>query len=73
MYVISYVYIVIIRTLSARSISAPAPTRNSHTGRWPLLEAVIKGVCPCYVYIHICVINIRSVTLILYNRQFLKY
>ena len=53
MYVISYVYIVIIRTLSARSISAPAPTRNSHTGRWPLLEAHDKGVLLYYINIRI--------------------
>ena len=53
MYVISYVYIVIIRTTSAWSILAPAPARNSHTGRWPLLEANDKGVRPSYIYIRI--------------------
>ena len=43
------VYKVIIRTVLAWSTLAPAPTKNSHTGRWPLLEAYDKGVRQFYI------------------------
>ena len=43
------VYRVIIRTLLAWSTLAPALTKNSHTGRWPSIEASDKGVDPSYI------------------------